>query len=111
MSTCDQAGCTGHLGKFQSCQAEAVWELSLEFPEDSTGDTEYEGHYALMVFDEPETHTLEGGVVVTVPAGAYIVQATSRGAVYLLTYASADEAYAALSEARERYEEWDSVSA
>lgn len=104
---CDQAGCTGHLGKFQDCRAEAAYELSMDGGDGTTGATEYNGHYTLLILDAPEDVDLYDGPTVTVPAGAYIVQATNSGAVYLLTYGSEDDARKDFDAAAADYAEWD----
>ncbi len=105
---CDHQSCPGHLGKFQSCLAEAVWALSLDGFDEDTGTTEFEGHYTLMHFPEPVT-TTEGNpdVEVTIPAGHYIVESTNSGAVYLLTFATAADADNFFAERERAYMAWD----
>lgn len=107
MATCDFTGCTGHLGKFQSCLAEAIWEQSLDFPEDQTGSTEFEGHFALMIYGEADNQKLEDGRVVPIPAGSYIVQSAESGAVYLLEFPDEAAARATLDGHRQKYEKWE----
>lgn len=109
-STCAQDGCTGHLGKFQSCLAEAVWEGTLDGPDAETGRTEAHGHYALMVYSADDQVWLQDGVVVTIPAGAYMVESTESGAVYLHTYDSEAAARAAFDEADRAYSAWEDAN-
>ena len=58
LPTCDWEHCDGHLGKFQSCRDEALFELSLDGFYDSTGDVEFEGHFTLIALDAPKTKLL-----------------------------------------------------
>lgn len=45
---CDHPECPGHLGKFDSCLAEVVYEQSLDGDIDSTGTSDFRGHFTLM---------------------------------------------------------------
>jgi hypothetical protein len=86
---CDVADCPGHLGKFSSCVAEAVYEWSLDGTAESTGSTDFEGHYALFIVAEPEEATIDPDGrkrTVAVPAGNYILHSDSSGAVELWSY-------------------------
>ncbi len=101
---CDYEHCTGHLGKFQSCQDEALYELSMSGFEESTGDTDFEGHFTIIVLDEDESVSMGEGWV-TVPAGSYIVESSSSGAVYVST-GTWLEMRQAFDAAAMRYETW-----
>jgi len=59
-----------------------------------------------MIFPESETHNLDTGPTVTVPAGNYIVLSGSSGAMYLLTYATETEARAEFTKAENAYSVW-----
>lgn len=91
MSYCPQIGCSGHLGKFDSCRDEALFELSLDGTCDSTGDVEFDGHFCLIDLDKP-TEVDVVGLKVTVPIGHYIVQTTNSGAVSVMEFKSAGDA-------------------
>lgn len=106
MSKCDQDGCTGHLGKFEDCLSEAIWQQSLDGGNASTGTTEYQGHLVLMIYPEPETEKLDDGPTVTIPAGAYIVYSHELGFVRLWKYDSEEAARKEFDEYDERYGEW-----
>lgn len=106
MSTCDNAGCAGHLGKFQSCLSEALWEASLEGSDRTTGSSEFEGHFALQHYPDNETATLGNGVTVDIPNGWYIVETAESGAVWTSHYPSEAEALRVFNAADERYGEW-----
>jgi hypothetical protein len=86
MNKCEQESCTGHLGKFSSCRDEALYVMSLDGTNETTGDVEYEGYYTLIVLTVAVTWLL--GVPVTVPAGSYIVSENSQGFVYGTEYAT-----------------------
>lgn len=92
MLTCTEH-CPGHLGKFDSCQGEALYELTLDtFGDASTGDAnDWHYHATLVILDSDADVVLYEALpvlerTVTVPAGFYIVQAMSSGAVYANTY-------------------------
>jgi hypothetical protein len=103
---CDQADCRGHLGKFDDCLSEAIWEASLDGFCDSTGDTECDGHYCLVSFPENDTVTIQDGPTVLVPAGWYIVETVNSGAVYVTRYNTEGEAREEYDAADKRYGEW-----
>lgn len=111
VSTCTDTQCEGHLGKFQSCLTEALWTASLEGGDDETGETEAHGHYVLLHFPEAENIDISNNPpwtchMVAVPAGWYIVETMSSGAVYHSEYGDEAEAYAALRVEDDRYMEW-----
>ena len=106
MSKCDYERCEGHLGKFSSCLAEAVWQSSLDGADETTGRTEAYGHYALMLFNFDEALPLGDKATITVPAGAYIVQSTNQGFVYLLEYDTEAKAREDFAQAEKDYGEW-----
>jgi hypothetical protein len=88
MSVCEQLGCEGHLGKFDSCVDETLYEFALDEMM-GTGDTDWHGYFTLVIVPGPEHSTLEwiaGGNEVTVPAGNYIVVTWTSGAVSVWTY-------------------------
>ena len=103
---CEQDGCTGHLGKFDSCQTEALWQMSLEGGDETTGESDFEGHLTLIVLPEDYFETLEDGPTVAIPAGAYLVESSSSGAVYSMHYANEAAARIVFDEADERYSAW-----
>jgi len=110
MTYCEQSGCTGHLGKFDSCQAEALWQMSLDGTDETTGDSEFEGHLTLVVLDYDHEEKIDPSrdvtPVVTVSAGAYIVSENSQGFVDVETYASEELARVDFDAADERYSAW-----
>jgi hypothetical protein len=105
---CSVAGCSGHLGKFADCIAEAVWTASLDGVDwtEQTGSTEYEGHYALMHFPEDEQVDVPDGPAVPVPAGWYLTITAESGAVDVTRYDTEEEARVPFAEADKRYGEW-----
>lgn len=106
-SKCDNPTCTGHLGKFSSCLDEAVWQGTLDSGSETTGSTEYEGHLCFEHYPTDETVTLNSSdILVTVPAGWYLVESTDQGFVYVTHYASESEAREIFKGADERYGAW-----
>ncbi len=93
MGKCETVGCEGHLGKFDDCISEAVWGASLEWADDSVGDSDW-GHYAIIEFSEAELVEVYPGAnrEVTVPSGTYIVYTASSGLVHVQHYANRDDA-------------------
>jgi hypothetical protein len=74
--------CPGHLSKFDDCLAEGLFDWSLEGGAlADAGDCEFEGHVALIAVEEPTPHTLDGGRIISVPAGVYLVWTASNGGV------------------------------
>jgi hypothetical protein len=84
-STLTAGSCEGHLGKFDSCQDEALHELSMDADE-IVGATEFRGFYARVTVKAAESVTLYNGVKVTVPIGDYVVMTANSGAVYVYDY-------------------------
>jgi hypothetical protein len=110
-SKCEQEGCQGHLGKFDSCRDEALYQMSLDGTDETTGDVEYEGYYVLIVLDASATVNLDddapdGTPQVTVPAGSYIVTENSQGFVSVYTYDSEAVAREDFKRIDEAYSDW-----
>lgn len=106
MSHCEQSECMGHLGKFDSCAAEALWQMSLDGTDETTGDVDFEGHLTLIVLSDLYVETIEDGPAVTIWPGAYIVSEDSQGFVDLSTYAEVGLARVDFDAADERYSAW-----
>jgi len=171
VNTCEHPNCAGHLAKFDSCLDEAIWELALDqaYQDDTTGDTDFRGHFTLIGFDEPFTTRLSdtqawvvtrfrrytdngtsgtemvylsgrnewstdreaavehrseslammwsanyggtqnqvpAGAKVTIPAGWYIVENASGGAVTVHTYPTEAEARAAFAVEETEYADY-----
>lgn len=104
LATCDRTGCTGHLGKFDSCLAEALYDMSNDgMWGDGTGDTDLFGQYAtIIILAEPVQRDIsdaaDGTDMIDVPAGNYIVSTNSQGFVYLAEYDTEAEARKVFSE-------------
>jgi hypothetical protein len=108
LPTCEWEHCPGHLGKFQSCRDEALFELSLDGFYDSTGDVEFEGHFTLITLDDPaevEMFGHDGGPTFTVEPGTYIVESTNSGAVYV-SDTDPDYLHCFFRGADQRYSQW-----
>jgi hypothetical protein len=106
VSKCSQEGCLGHLDEFSDCLTEAVWQDSLRHAEQFTGTVEFDGSYALMIYEEAHSACLsDNGPTITIPAGSYIVHTNEQGSVTLLVFSTeigaremweaADDAYSA----------------
>lgn len=106
---CSQEGCTGHLGKFQSCRDEAIWQQTLDGGDRETGSVDYDGHYTLMIYDRPDTVVIDDGSnrSVEVPAGNYVVHNTPSGAVYVYDYKTATAARRDMDKFERLYLQWE----
>lgn len=103
--------CTGHLGKFGSCLAEAVYELSMDgsYADGEAGDTEFGEYAALFILPThtPVTIDPDGDArTVTVPAGNYVLTEAGSGAVDVTGHDTDAQARAALAEIEARYTAW-----
>lgn len=119
MGICDSvivggAACEGHLGKFDSCLAEALhgWTLDESYHErdDATGDSDFEGHVTAIIVERGEDVTIDpDGVArtVRVPAGNYLVFVASSGAVTLAETSTAQEAREIVRVNADRYHAWE----
>lgn len=107
MRKCDNPTCTGHLAKFDDCRAEALYVASLDSADETTGTTDYRGHFALLIMTEAETLPVDDGVTVEVPAGNYVVQSHDSGAISLITFDTEAEARALMDSESDLYGEWD----
>lgn len=111
LPTCDAEGCTGHLGKFSSCVTEALYETTLDDGR-GTGNVDFEGWMSDPIEvtpDEPAFVIDPDGEDrhVIVPAGWYLVTASSQGFVDHARYDTEAEARAVFDEHDARYAEWD----
>jgi len=80
--TCGHAGCTGHVGKFSSCLDEVLWESTLDGADETFGDTDWHGHYAMLyVGDDPSwVATPESSETpLKPPPGVYVVFTAPSG--------------------------------
>jgi hypothetical protein len=103
-------GCDGHLGKFDDCLAEALYEWSLDGADASTGDSDFEGHLSLIIVDTDTTAAIDpDGVAreVAVPAGNYLLWTASTGAVTLSTADTVEGAWEIFRHNDARYALWD----
>lgn len=96
MSNCEQTGCTGHLGRFDSCRDEALFELMLDTGS-GAGDGDF-GYATRISLAEPEQVELPSALKVIAPAGEYIVWQFTSGAVAVTEHRTADEADGAFAQ-------------
>lgn len=89
MQHCVQVGCLGHLGKFDSCVCEALYELSLDGAFKQTGDVQFDGLFTLIELQADESvQLLDGseGPVITLPSGTYLMREDTLGHVAAYFY-------------------------
>lgn len=105
-----QGECEGHIGKYDTCVAEALDLAGLDWSEDDTGSCEFDGHFMRFSFVTSEGYDIsqgnQGPQLVIIPAGEYVIYTASSGAVRLWTYESKDEAIAEMDHQNERYSDW-----
>lgn len=105
--TCEFKHCTGHLGKFDDCVAEALWELSLDGADGDTGTVDFEGHFTLVLLEEPYTHKLNDQHEIEIPAGYHIVVDQPGGWVTIRSYESEAKAREVFAGHEKRFGAWD----
>lgn len=103
---CETEGCPGHLGKFDCCRDEALYELTLSGFDESTGDVEAYGHHTLVMLVEPKPVDIQDGMRVVVPQGFYIVTQDNSGFVGVSSFGSEEEARAEFQRLDDEYGEW-----
>lgn len=116
MSTCDstfvKGQCPGHLGKFQDCDAEALWTLSLDQGNADTefGDTDWHGYFALFLLNQSESVELDpdgsDDRVVIVPPGNYLLRTYTSGAVGYEAVGDRDYVVGVCEEREGDYRDW-----
>jgi hypothetical protein len=106
MSKCDAPGCTGHLGKFDDCRTEALYDLALDVS-DWHGSTEWDISAAFLEFGEPESLPLSDGRTIAVPIGFYGVACNDQGFVWSIRYSTLAAMMDAQAEIDEAYGRWD----
>jgi hypothetical protein len=104
--TCDEPGCLGHVGKFDSCLSAAVWTNSLDGSDEGTGSVDFRGHLSLCLYPKAADATLDDGRTVPIPAGYYTVWESSTGQVYLTGYETEEAAREEFAAADREYGEW-----
>lgn len=106
LPTCEWEHCSGHLGKFDSCRDEALYEMTLDGFDESTGDSDFDGHFVRVVLDEDTAHRFEeDGPTIIVPAGHYLVESANSGAVSVWV-GTETEIQQHFDHFAARYEEW-----
>lgn len=102
----DPKACTGHLGKFDDCLAQALHGLFMEGTfDDETGDTDFEGHVVLLLVTEAQPARVDyhDEREVLVAPGNYLLWTASSGRVTLSTTDTPDEARRIVESVSERY--------
>lgn len=111
--TCGHIGCTGHIGKFSSCLDEVIWQHTLDSADETFGDTDWHGHYAMVHVsdDESWTDTPETSETPLKPEpGVYVAFTAPSGRVAVDFLGDAPgvmaEYEARYGPERVRYEQW-----
>lgn len=101
--------CTGHLGKFDDCLAEGLWEWSLADATDRAGSADFEGYVSLVAVTAAEPIDVEGqgDRRVMVLPGNYLIWESSTGNVTVTTVDTIEGAREVLDVAAERWAAWD----
>lgn len=111
--TCGHQGCVGHVGKFSSCLDEVIWYSTLDSADETFGDTDWHGHYAMVVVsdDDSFTDTPESSETPLKPEpGVYVVFTAPSGLVSVDYLGNASgvmaDFEARYGEIRAAYEAW-----
>lgn len=100
-----ECGNSHTFSRFTSCLAEVVHGVSLEFPDDTTGSTDWRVHMSMVHVDSHHVEVLDDSYVM-VPHGTYLVRENDQGhvVVYRPRYrADAEREFATLAK---EYGEW-----
>jgi hypothetical protein len=104
--------CPGGHHKFDTCRDEALYEWTLDCREDSTGNTDFEGHLTVMIVHVDEVWGLgqtdgpdEREVII--PAGNYLVWTASTGAVSVREVDAEQQAWEIYDQVDARYGAWE----
>lgn len=84
------AGTHGHR-KFNDCASEALYDMSMDGTETSTGDSDWGTSVHLMLNVAAESVTVDSGEFL-IPAGHYVLTTDSQGFVSTVWFALAAEA-------------------
>lgn len=91
---CSTPGCTGHLGRFSDCLSEAVYDVSIDSADYTTGDSDWTYHVAYVDTREWPLHDRavdSGGVELIIPKGTFLVYAYGSGVVTVEHCPTGDE--------------------
>lgn len=109
MQHCVQAGCLGHLGKFDSCACEALYELSLDGTFEETGTVQFDGLFTLIELDvDTPIQLLDGteGPVITLPGGTYLMREDVLGHVAAYFYSEPFQGRTEFELAESYFDRW-----
>jgi hypothetical protein len=106
------AQCPGHLGKFDDCAAQALFQLSLDWADASTGSSDFEGHVELLIVEADDADVrLDEGIVhqrtVVIRPGNYLIFTAADGQVTVATVSDTRGAWAIFGVTEQRYNLWE----
>lgn len=117
--TCPVPGCSGHLGKFADCLAQALWCLGEDYADESGGDSESVGYCMLFLFGETtwiSSLAKDMFAYLDVPDFAFgpttyvILTEVSSGQVSMEGFDNANDARAAYDAHDRAYGEWSEAN-
>lgn len=104
--------CPGHLPKIDTCVGEALWQWIMDGGGASAGDSDFEGHLALMIVKVEDEEVLDEDRpdqrTVIVPAGNYLIWTASSGKVTVTQAATEAVAWVMFNQHAERHALWES---
>lgn len=87
MRTCDNVKCgSSHIGKFDSCRDEALYQISLDSWGERTGDVDFGQCVDLLILETVAIVDLYLDNLVAIQPGNYMVSTVSSGQVFVSKY-------------------------
>lgn len=117
--TCGIPGCSGHLGKFDDCLSEALWNMGTDYADEYGGDSSGPcGYSMLFLFDESTRlsklfkHWSELYVPdFVIGSGTYVMLTEhDSGRIYRESFETEQEARAAFDAHDRAYGEWSEAN-
>jgi hypothetical protein len=110
VNKCAHKECPGHLGRFDNCKDEMLWDFALDDSSNGFGDSDWKGYYTRVDIPEETTELLNTPGcprMVTIPRGFYFVHVTDQGFVITRRFDTPEERDAILEPIEAEYLAWE----